>query len=695
MPLQGRLIIAFLLLAWTGAAEARQCKRPQADAELRRAKAQLHAGQSQDAAKRYQRCLNIDESCLPCRHGLGWAYWAQANWKGTIREWEQVLEKNPEHKIVLKFLPRAQASLAWEEARLQPGLARSVRYQLPASLAPSDRCPHRMIQKHRQPKLASWQRRRPKNDHVPQDLPSGGAFLVDRKENGRLDQTTTVTEDLVNPPFQGFEGDVDDLTAIRAVLTKAAAKQEITRIAFWGASHVEADHFTGRVRQILQARYGDSGHGFLLPARPLTYYRGRDVELCSTARWRGDFVKGQGSDTGGLLGLGGASVTSGDPEQFGWLQTARRGEFGRAVSRFDLQILQQPGGGTLIAQVDNQEPIRIPTAGEALQASLFQFEVPDGEHRLTVRPLGDAPVSILGASMERDRPGVIVDAMGIRGRTASTWLHFEPHLQQALMETRRPDLAILAYGTNEANMRSLTQLRYRAQLAATLARLRDILPDTPCLLIGPSDRAVKDHQGRWRTWIPTYRVGQIQREIAPEFGCGFWDLALVTGGPDSMEQWVLAKPRLGNRDRIHFSQAGYERIAEFFVKALETPREPIQLGDIRLEVDEAGREAAAQRFAAGKRYQERNLHAAAAPLFRRSAQADPAHLDARFELARSLTLIKQHEAALEVLRSLRQANCPRCKDLLSRVRIDPDWRVLRALPEYQALSSDGERRRVP
>ena len=49
--------------------------------------------------------------------------------------------------------------------------------------------------------------------------------------------------------------------------------------------------------------------------------------------------------------------------------------------------------------------------------------------------------------MERSGPGVIVDAM-IRGRTAST-IHFEP--ASKLLSQRIPDLAVLAYGTNEAS----------------------------------------------------------------------------------------------------------------------------------------------------------------------------------------------------------------------------------------------------
>ena len=69
----------------------------------------------------------------------------------------------------------------------------------------------------------------------------------------------------------------------------------------------------------------------------------------------------------------------------------------------------------------------------------------------------------------------------------------------------RPCRSRLRYQRGEP--RSLTHERYRAQLTMTLAML-ELMPKTPCLLIGPSDRAVKDRQGQWRTWIPTYEVAQ-------------------------------------------------------------------------------------------------------------------------------------------------------------------------------------------
>jgi lysophospholipase L1-like esterase len=176
-------------------------------------------------------------------------------------------------------------------------------------------------------------------------------------------------------------------------------------------------------------------------------------------------------------------------------------------------------------------------------------------------------VRLFGVNMERDTPGVVIDAMGVSGRTASSWLRWDEPLMDAYLERRKPDIAVLAYGTNEANDRKLTEAEYRETLRSVLTRMRRRLPDTPCVLIGPSDRARKIKGTTYAIWGPTAGIARIQREIGPEFGCVTWDLQEATGGPGSMLRWFSAK--LTAPDLIHFSAGGYQELARRFVAALD------------------------------------------------------------------------------------------------------------------------------
>lgn len=373
--------------------------------------------------------------------------------------------------------------------------------------------------------------------------------------------------DVGQVPLEPLRGREADIARIHAVIASAARHDHVVRLAFWGASHVAGEYMTGELRRLLQDRYGDAGHGFVMPAAPWTGYRASDVNLCSGGEWVSDFVDRRGGRADGLLGFAGVSVEGLAQSATGWVQTTKTNPHGQQVSRFEIHYLRQPGGGVLAATVDDAPVVDIPTAGTTGPGTMI-LSVPDGPHRLSLHPAGDGPVRIFGVVMERASPGVVVDAMGVSGRTATSWLHWDEPLMRDFLSRRTPELAVLAYGTNEANDRSLTPEEYRTNLRAVLTKFRRLLPETACLLIGPSDRAKKLKGTTFAVWGPTEWVAGVQREVGPEFGCATWDLQAVMGGPGSMLRWRAAEPTLAAGDYIHLSAAGYQEVARRLLAVL-------------------------------------------------------------------------------------------------------------------------------
>ena len=372
--------------------------------------------------------------------------------------------------------------------------------------------------------------------------------------------------DMDRVPISPLEGAPEILWHVGDVLRAAEAGERV-RISVFGASHTEADYFTGHMRRLLQARFGDIGHGFIWPADPVAQYRANDVNLCYSPGWRGDFVGRSDGRRDGLYGLG-ASVSSSDPSAFGWLETTHTNPLGRRVGRYHVFTVGQPGGGTLLVTVDDAPPRAITTDTTAPRLLHHRVEVPDGPHRLMVQPLGDGEVRILGVSAERPGPGVIVDAIGIRGRQARTWLRWDRTLFQQSMRALRPDMVVLAYGTNEAADSSYAMERYADDLRAVLRRMRAATPDAACVLVGPTDRVKKVGAERYAIWGRTAEVARVQRRVAPEFGCAFWDWQADMGGAGSVLAWRMQSPPLSSADYIHLTQRGYELSAERFLGAL-------------------------------------------------------------------------------------------------------------------------------
>jgi len=382
-----------------------------------------------------------------------------------------------------------------------------------------------------------------------------------------LAASTLPGQDPASLPLQPLEGRPEDLAVIGDVLRKAASGQP-TRITVFGASHTGGDMWTGRLRRILQDRYGDRGHGFIMPAALYAGDRGQDVNLCRTDGWTSDWVGRNGGRDDGLYGFG-ASVSSSDPADFGWIQTTTDNPQGRAVSRYQVFTLGEPQGGTLLAQVDDAPVEEIVNSSPDVQILRHRIEVPDGPHRLSLRPMGNGEVRIFGVSAERDVPGVIVDAIGIRGRTARTWLRWDTELSERAIASLAPDMIVLAYGTNEGNDLALSMDDYRTDLRGVLDIARRAAPGAACVLVGPSDRGKKVGRDSYVIWDRTAAIAQVQREVAPEFGCASWDWQQVSGGPGSQIAWSLLRPAMAASDLIHFTQPGYEFGADRFLMALE------------------------------------------------------------------------------------------------------------------------------
>jgi lysophospholipase L1-like esterase len=102
-------------------------------------------------------------------------------------------------------------------------------------------------------------------------------------------------------------------------------------------------------------------------------------------------------------------------------------------------------------------------------------------------------------------------------------------------------------------------------MKAVLRQVKAALPRAACLLVGPLDRAEKKGDGfRSRPVIP--KLAAIQRKVAGEVGCGYWDTFGAMGGTGSMGTWY--QRGLGGADLAHPSSAGAEVLGDWIYLAL-------------------------------------------------------------------------------------------------------------------------------
>lgn len=356
------------------------------------------------------------------------------------------------------------------------------------------------------------------------------------------------------------------LDPLHAALRQAELGAGQARIVFYGASHVASDLFTGHVRRALQKQFGDAGHGFVMPARPWPRYRHADVNLESSLGWETRRIR-SGNREPGCYGLAGMSVAASDASQFGAVWTTHDNPVGRRADLFELFYWRQPGGGTLDVLLDAEPARQLSTESTFDSLGYARFHAEDGPHRLEVRPRGDGEVRLFGLAVERRAPGVIVDTLGINGARAAAQLYWDEGCTTSLLRFRRPNLVVLAYGTNESGDSGPIE-RYAGSLRRVVGRVRTAVPEAACLLVGPSDLPARLGRRGWQLRPRNVAVNEVQRAVSTELGCGFFDVIAFMGGPGSMARWSVHRPPYGAPDRVHFTRLGYRRLGEVLTAAL-------------------------------------------------------------------------------------------------------------------------------
>jgi lysophospholipase L1-like esterase len=170
-------------------------------------------------------------------------------------------------------------------------------------------------------------------------------------------------------------------------------------------------------------------------------------------------------------------------------------------------------------------------------------------------------------------PALYLDTLGIPGATVRGWKALDAERLRLQGGASAYDLVVLEYGTNEGNDRNLDLQKYAADLRASLHKLRQLYPDSLCVLIGPTDRgtlvpsseASAPQRDLLEYALIHRRIGEVQAAIGREHGCAYWSWQDAMGGPGAAYSWMGQTPALMAKDLTHLTVAGYRLSARKFV----------------------------------------------------------------------------------------------------------------------------------
>lgn len=398
-----------------------------------------------------------------------------------------------------------------------------------------------------------------------------GSATNARSLPGASSQDGAAQSDLAEPPPDA--GSVVDpthsLDSFYASLARTDTKQPgaITRITHYGDSPITNDGITAPVRRLLQARFGDAGHGFILLDRPWAWYGHQNISFAPSGGWTNDSIMNP-TCRDGAFGLGGVEFRASGAGKYTKLGPATDGDTGKNFTRMDVYFLRQPNGGQFEASV-NGAAKDVSTAGDTTESGFIEIDAPQkGENSFEIKTTGGS-VRMFGAVLENDGPGVVYDSLGVNGAFAGllATVMNEQHWT-AQLQHRNPNLVILNYGTNESQYASDDQMaRYERDLREVVRRVHVALPQASVLIVSPMDRGT--HQGGKVITLPSIpRIVEMQRRVAAETNCAFFNLFAAMGGEGTMAKWHEGKNHLVGGDLTHPNGAGAEKIGDLIYHAL-------------------------------------------------------------------------------------------------------------------------------
>lgn len=354
--------------------------------------------------------------------------------------------------------------------------------------------------------------------------------------------------------------------AANALLEKQ--RDEHVRVVWLGDSHTAADLWTHAVRRRLVDKLGPGGPGFVHVGWGENKYRHEGVRLETVLKWQVVPAKYPTMEkvSDGVFGLGGVRLAQVDPDARATVDV-RDGGRGDELS-WDLAYRAADDDPLELAlTLGDAEKTRAATEDKAGPGGIRHHRfVTKGNQGKLVVGAKKGKLQLMGAVVEGKTPGLVLDTVGLNGARVGTFLARDEASWVAELARRKPNLVVLAFGTNESSDLEPKPARYEAGMRKLLARIKAAAPETDCLVITPMDRGGHEYKSR----IEAISLGMAT--AAKEAGCAVWSATTAMGGPGSMETWKSESPPRGAPDGVHLTAKGYaflgEKVAEELLRGI-------------------------------------------------------------------------------------------------------------------------------
>jgi len=333
------------------------------------------------------------------------------------------------------------------------------------------------------------------------------------------------------------------------------------KILHIGDSHVQADIFTGYIRNELQKILGDGGRGFVFPYAAASTHAAYDYKTYCKGKW--EYSRNVQPYPAYDMGITGATIHTEDSAASfklvfpSWAlkdnDNVLKIYCRRSPDSYNLKLKASGIGAPLYIDCNSFNDklyieIKLPKASDTLEFFVNKTD--------TLQKSFECYGLLIESSEDK---GILYNSVGINGAGLSSIMKENLLLYQ--LSELKPDLVVIDLGLNDFYKVTFNKDLIEKNLSNIIDIVQRAAPDASIILSDGQDVY-------YRYWdeVNCKSYASLMREVAFRKGCAFYDYYYVSGGQYSMQKWLYS--RLAQYDKVHLTTPGYYVRGELFLNAL-------------------------------------------------------------------------------------------------------------------------------
>ena len=330
-----------------------------------------------------------------------------------------------------------------------------------------------------------------------------------------------------------------------------------------GDSHIQADYFSGLMRERMQKKFGNGGRGLVFPYRAAKTNEPKNFSTSTNVVWeakRNVFPKLQLP-----IGISGITIRTYDSSAYLDFNIYDADSLNYAFNKIKVFHYKAPDAYDMAVTDDSLNNLGFINS-RITTPDFFTTEIKlrDTTHNFQLHMVENDSTQtqsmIYGVELENSQAGIVYDMIGVNG---AMYAHYDSSVYFVdQLVSLHPDLVIISLGTNEAYTKYFTEQEFEDNMSMLVNEIKNVLPASDFLLTAPSDGY------RYRKYknLSVAKAVATMKRFAMNNNCAFWDFYHIMGGYGSIYKWY--KMGLGQRDLLHLTRRGYELQGNLLFNAL-------------------------------------------------------------------------------------------------------------------------------